>query len=60
MLSNYSSDDLAGICNVASIQMDSLCPPVHLCVPQVIVSLVFLGIYYNPTTYLSGMFQVKL
>ena len=48
------------ILQVYAMWHDSLCPPVHLCVPQVIVSLVFLGIYYNPTTYLSGMFQVKL
>ena len=38
MLSNYSGDDLAGVCNVESIQIHSLCSPVHFratddCVP---------------------------
>jgi hypothetical protein len=29
-------------------------------VPEAIVSLIFTGIYNNPNTYLSGMFQAKL
>ena len=29
--SNYSNDDLTGVCNVESIQEDSLCPLAHLC-----------------------------
>ena len=31
MVSNYSNDDLTGICNVESIQEDSLYPLAHLC-----------------------------
>ena len=33
-----------------------------LCIylPQIILDLVFGGVYYNPNTHLSGMFQVKL
>jgi hypothetical protein len=57
MLSNYSGDDLVSMCNVASIQKDSL---LFIYVPQVIVSFVFFQIYYNPDTYLSGVFQAKL
>ena len=31
MASNYSNDDLTGVCNVESIQVDSLYPLAHLC-----------------------------
>ena len=32
MASNYSNNDLTGVCNVESIQEDSLCALAHLCV----------------------------
>jgi hypothetical protein len=31
-----------------------------ICVPQVIATFVYQGIYHNPNTYLSGMSQAKL